>query len=211
MPLGREVARAHYQYVPRNGVSKDWSGEVEATEILLAELAALLPALKKKKVIIPDEIRLLAKGVIVEKLLSMQVREAKEQAREQVSAAMMGNTRGMGNTNARGCGAAMMGNTNAHGCGAAMMGNQNSAKYNGDDEHVRILIRGALRFETQWNKIRDEYFINWFEKDAKAKRRGNDVLRRRWGALNEKGDRRIGEEKAKAKSKSGDLREHFGK
>ena len=195
-------------------MNKDWSGEVEATEILLAELTALLLALEKKKVIIPDEIHLLAKEVIVKKLLSMQVQQAKEQAR----AAMMGNTnaRGhgtamMGNTNARGCGAAMMGNTNAHGCGAAMMGNQNSAKYNGDDEHVRILIRGALRFETQWNKIRDEYFINWFEKDAKAKRRGNDVLRRRWGALNEKGDRRIGEEKAKAKSKSGDLREHFGK
>ena len=188
-----------------NGVNKDWSGEVEATEILLAELTALLPALEKKKVIIPDEICRLANEVIVKKLLSMRVREAKEQAREHSSAAMMGNM------HARGNGASKIGNTNARGNGALKMGNQNSAKYNGDDEHVRILIRGALRFETQWNKIRDEYFINWFEKDAKAKRRGNDVLRRRWGALNEKGDRRIGEEKAKAKSKSGDLREHFGK
>jgi hypothetical protein len=119
-------------------MNKDWSGEVEATEILLAELTALLLALEKKKVIIPDEIHLLAKEVIVKKLLSMQVQQAKEQAR----AAMMGNT------NARGHGTAMMGNTNARGCGAAMMGNQNSANYNWDDEHVRILIRGVLRFGT---------------------------------------------------------------
>ena len=197
---------------------------------MLAELTALLPDLEKKKVIIPDEIRRLANEVIVKKLLSMRVREAKEQAREHSSAAMMGNTyaRGngaskMGNTNARGHGASKIGNTNARGCGAAMMGNtnargnkgkqlgnQNSAKYNWDDEHVRILIRGVMRFDNKWEDIRREYFSHWWVEDAKSKTNGRRVLQYCWVALNKAGDSRIGEEKAKAKSKSGDLREHFG-
>ena len=200
-----------------NGVNKDWSGEVEATEILLAELTALLPALEKKKVIIPDEICRLANEVIVKKLLSMRVREAKEQAREHSSAAMMGNmhARGngaskIGNTNARGNGASKIGNTNARGNGALKMGNQNSAKYNWDDEHVRILIRGVMRFDNKWEDIRREYFSHWWVEDAKSKTNGRRALKYCWVALNKAGDSRIGEEKAKAKSKSGDLREHFG-
>jgi hypothetical protein len=200
-----------------NGVNKDWSGEVEATEILLAELTALLPALEKKKVIIPDEICRLANEVIVKKLLSMRVREAKEQAREHSSAAMMGNmhARGngaskIGNTNARGNGASKIGNTNARGNGALKMGNQNSAKYNWDDEHVRILIRGVMRLDKKWEDIRREYFSHWWVEEAKSKTNGRQALKYCWAALNKAGDSRIGEEKAKAKSKSGDLREHFG-
>ena len=181
-------------------MNKDWSGEVEATEILLAKLTALLPALEKKKVIIPDEIRRLAKEVIVKKLLSMQVQEAREQSRR----LMMGNTYASGHR-------ALLGNTNGRGNKGKQLGNQKAAKYNWDDEHIHILICGVLRFGSQWNKIRDEYFFNWFEKDAGAKKRGSEVLKYRWGVLNENGDLRIGEEKAKAKSKSGDIREHFGK
>jgi hypothetical protein len=198
-----------------------WSGEVEATEILLAKLTALLPDLEKKKVIIPDEIRRLANEVIVKKLLSMRVREAKERARERSSVLMMalmiGNTnaRGhgaskIGNTNARGCGAAMMGNTNGRGNKGKQLGNQNSTKYSWDDEHVRILIRGVMRFDNKWEDIRREYFSHWWVEDAKSKTNGRRALKYCWVALNKAGDSRIGEEKAKAKSKSGDLREHFG-
>ena len=131
---------------------------------------------------------------------------------------MMGktNARGhgapMGNTNARGCGPAMMGSTNARGCRPAMMGDTNAGKYNWDDEHVHILIRGVMRFDNKWEDIRQEYFSHWWAEDAKSKMNGRKVLKYCWVALNKKEDRRIGEEKAKAKakSKSGDLREHFG-
>ena len=133
--------------------------------------------------------------------------------------APMGNTnaRGcgpamMGSTNARGCRPAMMGNTNARGCRPAMMGDTNAGKYNWDDEHVHILIRGVMRFDNKWEDIRQEYFSHWWAEDAKSKMNGRKVLKYCWVALNKKEDRRIGEEKAKAKakSKSGDLREHFG-
>jgi hypothetical protein len=116
------------------GANHPWSGEVEATAILFAKLAALLSALEEKGITIPEVIRSFAKEeVIVEELISTQFQEVKEHARRLHSKFMMGNQYAVG------CGKAMLGNTNGF-----MIGNQITCKYNWDDENSRTLIRAGI-------------------------------------------------------------------
>jgi hypothetical protein len=102
-----------------NGAQKPWSGAEDAKAILFAELNALLPALEKKGVTIPDVIRGYAKEAVAQNLLSAYIQEAREQFRK----SMLGNTYAAGFRNSAGHGAPL-GNRNSVGHGAKL-GNRN--------------------------------------------------------------------------------------
>jgi hypothetical protein len=63
------------------GTNRSWSGK-EGPAILFAELAALVPALEKKGVTIPDEISSFTNGVKFCELVSHQVQNAREAFRQ---------------------------------------------------------------------------------------------------------------------------------